>query len=734
MIKITAAILATLWLLVGAAIVTTTDSTSLQTAGGGGGTINTLDQFTSDGTNITQRTANKPFKLTGPTPGGCLQLTSGNVATTTGTPCPSSSSVVGTISTSSPDTAGQVLFFSTTNGYPAKVGSIATGTVSGGSVISATANRSVLGGALTITTTGGTFGTGDYVFPANASTTGTMESGGAGGVETYAMGSGVGTIGFNSLGYAAGVTGYGALMQLAPSTGVFTMFAESNVTAGSQHGHTTTISWDSLGVVSIPQGLLVTGSTTFSTNATTTGNFFAGVASSTKTFGGGLQTCSGASDAVTWTGGLFGCHAISAAVAWGAITGTLSNQTDLQAQLNQKIGTSTAGVAGQLLFYSTTGASPELVSSVATTTLAGTANQITISNSPVVIGGTPSVVSLPSPVTFPGSASFGVGSILTAPYASTTYMSSATASTSVFTLSGVTNALHLGSSVGLVSAYAGATCSANNFATALSAVGGLTCGQVSLTAGVSGITPIANGGTNASAFTTTNNAIYWDATRLVTAGVAQAVTTPYASSTMSSMATASTTALFVSNLINGRIPYVTTDGQLTSASTFLFDGSKMTVTGATTTNLSVSGELVVPANKTLTVAQEITSDDTDFELRYYAGGRQNVVKGYFAFSVSFASSTQGIGTTTIRVGTAPAALTVNSVQCDFSNFMTVSLTDATPNRADPVLASSTIGLFNYSTNNVFTAGEAIRVEIGTTTNIAGAVSGGCTLKGQYTAQ
>ncbi len=73
-----------------------------------------------------------------------------------------------------------------------------------------------------------------------------------GGVYNYAMGSGVGTLGFNSFGYLAGVTGYGALMQLSPSTGTFSMFLESNVSAGNAHAHTKTLEWDNTGNVYIP--------------------------------------------------------------------------------------------------------------------------------------------------------------------------------------------------------------------------------------------------------------------------------------------------------------------------------------------------------------------------------------------------------------------------------------------------------------------------------------------------
>lgn len=67
-------------------------------------------------------------------------------------------------------------------------------------------------------------------------------------------------------------------------------------------------------------------------------------------------------------------------------------------------------------------------------------------------------------------------------------------------------------------------------------------------AGTINTLPINRGGTNATSFTTTGNAVYWDGTRLVTAPLASAVTTPYASTTViTASQSASTTALVVSN-------------------------------------------------------------------------------------------------------------------------------------------------------------------------------------------
>lgn len=115
----------------------------------------------------------------------------------------------------------------------------------------------------------------------NLTTTGTAIFGDTGGIYANAVGSGVGTLGFNSWGggYTAGVAGYGALFQLAPSTGTFNMYLEGNASAGSAHSHTITLGWDNTGVVTIPLGVLVQASSTFSVGAsfavsTTTGRLY----------------------------------------------------------------------------------------------------------------------------------------------------------------------------------------------------------------------------------------------------------------------------------------------------------------------------------------------------------------------------------------------------------------------------------------------------------------------------
>lgn len=81
----------------------------------------------------------------------------------------------------------------------------------------------------------------------------------------------------------------------------------------------------------------------------------------------------------------------------------------------------------------------------------------------------------------------------------------------------------------------------------------LTSGQVTTALGFTPFggtnpLPIANGGTNATSFTTTGNGVYYDGTRLLTAPTASAVTYPYASSTAISSSYASSTNAFYGTL------------------------------------------------------------------------------------------------------------------------------------------------------------------------------------------
>lgn len=179
----------------------------------------------------------------------------------------------GSVATSTNEVANQIAVFSSNSATPA--------TIAGYAGFKWNPNLSVL-------TIAGT-----------ASTTGAIEAGDKGGVEIYSVGSGVGTLGFNSYGYIAGVSGYGALMQLAPSTGVFSMFTESNVTAGASHGHTVTLQWDSTGLVTIPVGLTTKTFSVFGPGTSTIADglevskigtqYIVSTSTATSTFAGGIN-------------------------------------------------------------------------------------------------------------------------------------------------------------------------------------------------------------------------------------------------------------------------------------------------------------------------------------------------------------------------------------------------------------------------------------------------------------
>lgn len=77
-------------------------------------------------------------------------------------------------------------------------------------------------------------------------------------------------------------------------------------------------------------------------------------------------------------------------------------------------------------------------------------------------------------------------------YINGSFATTTQATTTSLAISSLVSALHLGNATGGVIAYAGSSCSANNYATSISAIGALTCGQVSLTAGVSGDLPFSS--------------------------------------------------------------------------------------------------------------------------------------------------------------------------------------------------------------------------------------------------
>lgn len=141
-------------------------------------------------------------------------------------------------------------------------------------------------------------------------------------------------------------------------------------------------------------------------------------------------------------------------------------------------------------------------------------------------------------------------------------------------------------------------------------------------------------------------------------------------------------------------------------------------TGTPATALSVQGNSLISG--TSTVASLVASS-TYISVNGFNVTGERVMRFGVSSSTLFAYA--GGATTTVFAGTMPRAALFRSVQCDSDSFLAVSIRDVASNRLDYFIGSSTIGTVTLATNNTFTAGEGIRVDVGTTTNVARASIG-----------
>jgi len=200
--------------------------------------------------------------------------------------------------------------------------------------------------------------------------------------------------------------------------------------------------------------------------------------------------------------------------------------------------------------------------------------------------------------------------------------------------------------------------------------------------------------------------------------------------TLSNALTASNGGTGVSTLGGtNHILYTTTANNLSSEAAFTYNASTNLLTAD---SASFSSGLVIPQGLSVSSNGQITSDNSSGQFRYYAGSEQRVLLGFYTTGFTFASSSQGSGTTTIRLAPAAGNVTFSTMLCDFDKHMGVRLTDGT-NATNHIIASSTVGTSSLSTNNTFTMGEPIRVEVGTTTGTSFNVSGACRLFYKYEA-
>ena len=155
--------------------------------------------------------------------------------------------------------------------------------------------------------------------------------------------------------------------------------------------------------------------------------------------------------------------------------GSLTITSTSVGEANQ-IATSSAGVVSSLLFYTTAGATPELVDPVATTTLSdGSTLTVTSGTLGALVGGSNAVLDID----------------LTNPNDWTDLQTFVNASTTQFSVSdktwltNITSALTLTGADGLIAEYTGTTCT-NQFVRVLSVLGVATCASVNLTNDVTG--------------------------------------------------------------------------------------------------------------------------------------------------------------------------------------------------------------------------------------------------------
>lgn len=127
--------------------------------------------------------------------------------------------------------------------------------------------------------------------------------------------------------------------------------------------------------------------------------------------------------------------------------------------------------------------------------------------------------------------------------------------------------------------------------------------------------PIANGGTNATSFTTSGNTVSWNGTSLITSSLTAAQTTPYASSTALSAASIYSSALTSGNCVqastNGLL--TTTSGACASAAAgsvgqFPYFSATNTLTATSTPYLGLNGNLGIG---TTTPFSQLTILNTD---------------------------------------------------------------------------------------------------------------------------
>jgi len=458
-----------------------------------------------------------------------------------------------------------------------------------------------------------------------------------------------------------------ALTTVAPITvggggsGSNLTYIETNATAGGVTSLAGTINQitasASTGAVTLSFPTL----TIFPSNASST-LFSTTYASSTNYFGANLSSCTG-TNALTWSAGFFGCTA----QPQGTVTsvggsGVISSSGGATPNI-----TVTGGTNGQVLGWLSGVPTWTASSSIA----AGTGISISTSGAVTTITNTGAAFAYPFSTLAFGSLSTAATSTALYPagglITGTSTIGALVASSSI-TNQQVKSALVLNSATGLEGAYGGASaCSTNNWVTALSAVGGTTCGTIG-----------ANGLTLSMFPTIAANTIIGN----LTGGTA----TPTAFATSS---------LFAGT--TGQNAYFGSTGGLIGTSTISIN----TTTGQVTFKDFATGYSgIVSPLKALSLQTGTTT-----------GWTASTSNPYIPTSV------------------APFAGTIEDAKCvTDASFLGIEVDiNGTPITPKYFVASTTKGLITFTSGNTFSSGDTISFKAGTTTT-ATATTISCTLR------
>jgi len=142
-------------------------------------------------------------------------------------------------------------------------------------------------------------------------------------------------------------------------------------------------------------------------------------------------------------------------------------------------------------------------------------------------------------------------------------------------------------------------------------------------------------------------------------------------------------------------------------------GNVATLLGAWDFGGATSLETVNGTAPVVDATGEFAVDTTSDQFVYFGASAKKVLTPTYRLGFSYATTSWN-ATTTIYLGPAVMASQIDYVFCETDvGTVGVSLYDGT-NRANYIpTASTTINRFNYSSNNTFTAGESMRVDLGT---------------------